>query len=153
MITAGRKCVMTYMTLHLNLPPSIITIISDFILFFLLIYIVIKPCVHSVWFAAKAVGSQRGQGGVHSDGRDVHVSTRGVQRLFHQEPAWRAVRTHLQQCGWGCEVLEALSFLCLWLVICHSCWVLNTLLSCLLGMAYLTADKQLQYFMMFIASY
>lgn len=153
MITAGRKCVMTYMSLHLNLPPSIHYFWFYFFFIFLLIYIVIRPCVHSVWFAAKAVGSQRGQGGVHRDGRDVHVSTGGVQRLFHQEPAWRTVRTHLQQRGWGCEVLEALSSLCLWSVICHSCEVLITLLSCLFRMAYLTADKQLQYFMVFIASY
>lgn len=46
-----------------------------------------KPCVRSVRCAAEAAGSQRGQGGVHRDGRDLHVPVRGVQRLLHQEPA------------------------------------------------------------------
>lgn len=60
--------------------------------------------VRSALFAAEAAGPQRGQGGVHRDGRDVHGSPRGIQRLFHQEPARRPVGTHLQQCGRGCEV-------------------------------------------------
>ena len=61
-------------------------------------------CVCVVWCAAEAAWPQRGQGGVYRDGRDLHGSGRGVQRLLHQEPPWRAVRTHVQQRGRGRQV-------------------------------------------------
>lgn len=54
--------------------------------------------------AVKATGTQRGQGGVHRDGRHLYGPGWGIQRLLHQEPARCPVRPHLQFCGRGSQV-------------------------------------------------
>lgn len=69
--------------------------------------------VFKLWYffcaAAEAAGPQRGQGGIHCDGRNIHGFVRGVQRPLHQEPSRRFVWTHLEQRDGGRQVLKHFS--------------------------------------------
>jgi len=46
-------------------------------------------------------------GGIHSDGRNIHVFTNWLPRLLHPELAWCFVGSHLSWCGWSCTILWA----------------------------------------------
>lgn len=58
--------------------------------------------------AAEATGSQRGQGGVHRDGWNVHESPWWLSWLLHSQSARRSLWTHQLQRGRGCQVSGAL---------------------------------------------